>query len=272
MKLFSKKRLKFRRVIAAAAACAALLPAAARSSDWKFSSSLNYDTGKYGTPDRTNSLYVPFTLKRYFSNAALSVTIPYVRQSSVGQVALVGGQPVRATKKTVVVAASETTTTESGLGDIMLRGAYTLMREDPNSFDLALAGKVKLPTADKDKGLGTGEMDEGVGLEFAKEVVPGWTLLADGYYTVIGDPEGVRFNDQVALDIGFYKPLNKTLALTVLYATQNAIVDGNPGPRSVSGTLSYSAPDDLQFSGGLVLGLSDGSPDLGVSAGFSRKF
>ena len=253
-------------------ACVALLTAAAGAEDWKFSSSLNYDTGKYGTPDRTNSLYIPFTLKRYFSNADVSVTAPYVRQSSKGQITWVGGQPVRGTKKTVVVAASETTATESGLGDIMLRGAYTLMREDPNSFDLALAGKVKLPTANRRKGLGTGELDEGVGLELAKEVVPGWTLLADGYYTVIGDPKGVHYNDQVALDIGFYKPLNATLALTMLYETSNAILDGNPDPHSVSGTLSYSAPDAIQFSGGLTVGLSDGSPDMGVSAGFSRKF
>ena len=244
------------------------LPDAAGQKNWKFSSSVNYDTGKYGTPDRTDSFYIPFTLKRYYPDADISVTVPYLRQSSTGQVTWVGGKPVRVSRGTGAAAGSS----ESGLGDIALRGTYALMREGPNSFDLALAGKLKLPTANRSKGLGTGEMDEGVGLEFGKEITPSWSLLADGYYTIIGDPDGVDFNNQVSLDIGFYSPLRENLGLTVLYETQSAIVDGNSDPRSVSGTLSYSAPEGVQFSGGLTLGLSDGSPDIGVSAGFSRKF
>ena len=235
---------------------------------WKFSSSFNYDTGDYGTPDRTNSVYIPFTLKRYFADGDLAVTVPYLRQSSTGQVTWVGGKPVRLDKAPRASAASS----ESGLGDIMLRGTYALMRENPGSFDLGLAGRIKLPTADEDKGLGTGEMDGGAGLEFAKELNAGWTLLADAYYTVIGEPEGVDFNNQLALDLGFYKTLKENLGLTVLYESQNAISDGGADPRSVSGTLSYGASAGLQFSGGLTLGLSDGSPDAGVSAGFSKKF
>lgn len=257
-------------IFAAAVAGAETLPEAAREADWKFSSSVNYDTGKYGTPDRTNSLYIPFTLKRYFSEADLSVTVPYLRQSSAGQVTWVGGKPVHVGMRKA--AASSATSTESGLGDIILRGTYTLLRDGPKSFDLGLAGKLKFPTADETKGLGTGETDEGAGLEFAKEISPGWTLLADGYYTVIGDPSGVDFNNQISLDAGFYRKLSGNMALTVLFETQSSIVDGNADPRSLGGTLSYSAPDGIQFSGGLTLGLSDGSPDIGLSAGFSRRF
>ena len=241
---------------------------AAAPAVWKFSSSFNYDTGKYGTPDRTNSVYIPFTLKRYYPDGDLSVTVPYLRQSSTGQVTWVGGKPVRVGKAPPAAAASS----ESGLGDIMLRGTYMLKRESDGAFDLGLAGRIKLPTADEDKGLGTGEMDGGAGLEFAKEITAGWTLLADVYYTVIGEPEGVEFNDQTAMDIGFYRPLREDLGLTVLYEAQSAISDGGTDPRSLSGTLSYGAAAGLQFTGGLTVGLSDGSPDAGLSAGFSLKF
>ena len=253
---------------AAAIAGAEPLPEAAREADWRFSTSVNYDTGKYGTPDRTNSVYIPFTLKRYYSEADLSVTVPYLRQSSAGQVTWVGGKPVRVARGQGAAVNS----TESGLGDIILRGTYTLKRDGPKSFGLGLAGRLKLPTADENKGLGTGELDEGVGLEFAKEINPDWTLLADGYFTIIGDPDGVDFYNQVSLDIGFYKKLSGKLGLTMLYETQSAIVDGNADPRSLSGTLSYSAESGAQFSGGLTLGLSDGSPDIGLSAGFNRRF
>ncbi|MFA6434986.1 MAG: transporter [Elusimicrobiales bacterium] len=268
MELFSGKHLKLRRTLAIAIACAAFPSTAVRAEDWKFSSSVNYDTGKYGTSDRTNSIYVPFTLKRYYGGADLSVTAPYLRQSSTGQIVWVGGTPVRTARGKATTATSE----QSGLGDITVRGTCPLKRNKSKSFDLALAGRIKLPTASKNKGLGTGEFDEGAGLEFSKEVIPGWTMLADGYYTLIGDPPGANFNDQVSLDLGFYRPLRENLSLTVLFETQSAIVDGNAAPRSISGTLSYSVPEGTQFSSGLTLGMSDGSPDIGISAGFSRKF
>lgn len=265
MKIFSGESGFFSRALAAALACAALSPAAA--ADWKFSSSLNYSAGKYGTAERTTSLYVPFTLKRYYARYDLAVTVPYLRQTSAGQMVWVGGKPLRATRGSF----RQASTTEAGPGDIVLRATRGLTLEDA-AFGLALAGKLKLPTADEDKGLGTGQADIGAGLEFSKEVSAGWTLLVDGYYTVIGEPAGVNFNDQLALDLGFTRTLRENLALTVLYETQNAIVEGNPGPRGLSAALTGGAAGGLQVSGGLGLGLSDGSPDLGLSAGFSLKF
>lgn len=265
MKIFSEK---LRLTLAALLACAALLPAAAGAADWKLSSSINYDTGKYGTTSRTDSFYVPFTLKRYFSSWDLSVTVPYLRQSSTGQVIWVGGQPTRGPGKHLAAG----TAGQGGLGDIMLRGNYPLLLEEHNTFDLALAGKLKLPTADKDKGLGTGEADAGAGLELAKEVAAGWTLMADGYYTLIGQPAGEDFNNQLSLDAGFYRQLSEKTGLTVLYEARNAIVNGNAGPRSLSGTLSMGGADGAQYFCGLTLGLSDGSPDAGASLGLSKKF
>ncbi len=248
--------------------CAALPAAGARAAGWEFSSAANYDTGKYGSKDRTDSVYIPFTLKRCYSGVDLSITVPYLRQSSRGLVTRVGGKPVRI----AAPGGSAVNSSGAGLGDIILRGAYTLKLDGPRSFDLGLAGKLKLPAASKSKGLGTGELDEGAGLEFAKEIAPGWTLLADGYYTIIGEPAGMELNNQAAVEVGFYRALLKSLGLTVLYEMQNAIVDGNAAPRSLSGTLSYGSPDGVEFAGGLTLGLSDGSPDTGIGAELNLRF
>ncbi|MDO8803108.1 MAG: transporter [Elusimicrobiota bacterium] len=255
-------------ILAAAISCAALPPEAAFAAGWEFSSAVNYDTGKYGSKKRTDSVYIPFTVKRSYLNAGFSVTVPYLRQSSRGLVTRVGGKPVRAIRGTGAAINSAA----SGLGDIMVNCAYTLKLDGPRSFDLGLAGKLKLPTASHKKWLGTGEPDIGAGLEFAKEITPDLTLLSDGYYTVVGDPDGVNFNNEVMLDVGFYSPLLKKVGLTVLYETRSAVLDGNADPRSVSATLSYSGTDSLQFAGRVTLGLSDGSPGLGIGAGFNRKF
>jgi len=252
-----------------AALCLAGSAAPACAEDWKMSALVSCDTGKYGTADRMTSVYIPLTLKRYFLAASASVTVPYLRQSSNGQVVRVGGNPVRVNK---AVTATTAGPSESGLGDIMLRGNYPLLQEGPSSFDLALTGSLKLPTASESRGLGTGKLDAGAGLEFAKEASEGWTLLADGYYTLVGEPSGADYDNQLSLDFGFYRPLENDLGLTVLYETRSAIVPGNPGPRDLAGTLDYKASDGNRYSAGLLLGLSDGSPDLGVSFGVSRRF
>lgn len=240
-----------------------------RAEDWKLSASANFDTGKYGTDSRTSSLYIPFTLKRYYPYADVSVTVPYLRQSSTGVVTRVGGSPVRAVKKTATV---NTSSSEAGLGDVLVRGSLALRTEKQDALDMALVGKLKLPTADEKKGLGTGQMDEGFGLELAKAVSPRWTLLADAYYTIIGDPSGVDYNNELAFDLGVTRPLAPGLTLTALYETRSALVNGNPDPRDLSFTLERKAGNGDRYSCGLLLGLSDGSPDLGVSAGVSRRF
>jgi len=263
----------FRKILTSGAlplalACAALPLPAAAAADWEFASAINFDSGKYGSEERTDSVYMPFTLKYNYAVADLSITVPYVRQSNKGLVTRVGGKLVRAAGGTGAVIKSP----ESGLGDIIISGAGTLMLDGPRSFDLALAGRLKLPTASRNKGLGTGKIDAGAGLEFAKEITPALTLLSDGYYTIVGDPAGMDLNNEVMLDVGFYTPLFKNLGFTALYETRSAIVDGNSDPRSVSGTFSYSAPGGSQFAGGITLGLSDGSPGFGIGAGFSRQF
>lgn len=248
--------------------CAAARPASAGEMDWRLSSSLNYESGTYGTDTRSRSVYVPVTLKRYWDDWHASITVPYVSMTSDGDVTNVGGRPVRTRR----ARSAAGTTTQSGLGDVILRGGYDLLSEDPDPFDLAVVGKVKAPTANKNKGLGTGEFDGGLGLEFGKLVAPDWTLLADAYYTLIGDPPGVRLNNQVAADVGFSHLLAEALTLTVLLEGSSALVSGEPHPVDVRGSLDYKVTERASLVAGGLIGLSRGSPDFGLSFGGSVRF
>jgi len=248
-------------VAAARSACASDLA-------WKFSSSLDYASGDYGTGTRSSSLYIPFTLKRYWNDWNASLTVPFLSQSSNGQVTNVGGKPGRIGRGSV----STDATTHSGLGDLLVRGGYDILKEDPQPFDLSLVGKVKFPTADKDKGLGTGEFDGGFGLESGKLIAPGWTLLADLYFTVIGSPPGLDLRNQAAADIGVSRLLIKELTLTALLEGSNALVSGEPAPFDLRGILDYRLNEQGGLFIGALAGLSDGSPDYGLSFGGSYRF
>ncbi|MDA8131371.1 MAG: transporter [Elusimicrobia bacterium] len=243
----------------------AALAASAAAKDWRFGAGAAYDSGKYGTGIRTDSVSLPFTLTRYYHFGEVSATAAWLRQSSKGRVTRVWGLPAR------LPATRGPSSAESGPGDILVRGTLALKTEKEDAFDLALVGRLKLPTADKDKGLGTGQLDQGAGLEFSKDIAGRWTLLLNGYYTIIGDPRNFNFNNELALAAGFRKRLNEVLSLEGLYETRSALVDGTDDPRDLRGLLTYTKADGDVLSAGLLLGLSEGSPSVGLSFGFSRR-
>lgn len=244
-------------------ACAA--PAAAL--DWEFGSSALFESGKYGGTRRVASVYVPLTLKRAFADTDLSLTVPFTRQSSVGPVTRVGGRMVRVAPP----GAAASRGAQAGAGDVLARGTYLIKRDGPGSFGFSLGGRLKFPTADDKKGLGTGELDQGAGFEFSKVLNPRWTLLADGWYTIVGDPAGVDFNNQLDLSVGFRAPLEGGLDLLVLYGTSSAVTDGNADPRELRAELAKTA-GARRWSAALSLGLSSGSPVYVLGAGLFQKF
>lgn len=85
--------------------------------NWTFTSSVNYSTGDFGTNTTTDTVYVPFTLQRNFSEGRVFLTIPYIDQKSGTDVSAFGGRPFR-TRNTGV----NNTGWNGGLDDIILGG------------------------------------------------------------------------------------------------------------------------------------------------------
>src|SRR2546429_6842425 len=63
---------------------------------WSFSTSVNYSVGDYGSNKDTTIVYVPFTLGvRPIDRLWLSLTLPYIYQSSENAVVTGGGVAAR---------------------------------------------------------------------------------------------------------------------------------------------------------------------------------
>lgn len=234
------------------------------AADWKFSASATFESGKYGTGTTTDSLYVPFTLKRYFDTGDISVTIPYVMLRSNGLVTMVNGMPLKVNKKAGGI------TTTGGLGDIIAQGRVYALKDEP--LDISIIGKVKVPTADKDKGLGTGEFDETVGIELGKALSPTWSIFADGYYTFIGSPAGQDFKNISSFDLGVSNRLTQSLTGSFFYYENTPLTSGNPDVKEVMASLEYKVTKETRLFGGVSAGLSTSSPDYGITGGISVKF
>ena len=173
------------------------------SPHWRVSVMVNYSSGSYGTDYKTNIVYAPMTIRRIFRDGDVSLTIPFISISGTGAVRLVGGVPTRTgsvSGGTAATASSgagrgkspgaiplSSSTTDSGLGDNILRGRYYLIEESTILPLVALIGKIKFPPADADHGLGTDEFDEGFGVELTKSLSDRWLAYLDGGYTFVDE-------------------------------------------------------------------------------------
>ena len=85
---------------------------------------------------------------------------------------------------------------QSGLGDLRLAASHRLLGGGAKVFRLDLGVQVKAPTADPDKGLGTGEWDSYVGITSEYRF---WTATGFGGFgwNYLGDPEWAELNDVV---------------------------------------------------------------------------
>src|SRR5262249_17794137 len=109
-------------------------PATAEESEplWSFSTSVNASVGDYGTGKDTTLIYVPFTLGvKPIDGFTLGLTVPYIYQTGQTIVITGGGVGVRKDKQRQLGTATQNqvTSTEQGLGDVLLKGQYVLCEE-----------------------------------------------------------------------------------------------------------------------------------------------
>ncbi len=254
---------------------------------WRVSATVNYSSGSYGTDSRTNILYAPMTVRRMFRDGDVSLTIPIVSISGTGSVRLVGGTPTRtsttASPTGSVAAVSgggkgpgsrplSSSTTDSGLGDMILRGRYYLVEESAILPLVAITGRIKLPTADANRGLGTGEFDEGVGMELTKGLGDRWLAYLDGGYNIIGDAPGTNFNNQWWYDVGIGYDVTDNLHMSVFYEEYRALVNTVSNARDLLALTNYIVSDAVHLTGSLLVGLSNGAPNYGMGVGVRFRF
>ena len=171
--------------------------------NWQIGFTPSYSSGNYGTSTTSSFFYAPISIRRFFKDGDVAIVIPFVTATTDGGTTLVGGNAVRVDNSgpgsgsstgcsnsgpgsgnCLTGRAPGQNVTESGLGDIILRGRYYLVEEKDWTPLIAITGRLKLPTADESRGLGTGKMDEGVGTEVSKRLGDNWITFLDGGFNI----------------------------------------------------------------------------------------
>jgi len=223
---------------------------------WKVSTGIDYSSGDYGDSEDTEILYIPFNIAYATGPWTAKVTIPWVQIKGPGGVVGAGDGGV------VLGGGATQVETESGLGDIWTSLSYSVEAIPSDLFFLDLVGKVKIPTAGEDKGLGTGEFDYTLQADFFKALGK-LTPMATIAYKIKSDPDGYELDNVFYLSAGADYKLTEEMNIGATLDFQEASTDSSDDALEVFSYLGYRLDEDWRFTVYGYAGLSDGSPDAG---------
>jgi hypothetical protein len=218
------------------------------------STGIDYSSGKYGEAERTETLVIPIGIKYEFGDWTLRATIPYVESTGPSNVS--GSGPDR-----VAINSGENTRRKAaGLGDIVLSASWNAFQDGP--WLIELGAKAKLPTADKNEGLGTGKTDYSVQTEVYRTLGSS-TLFGTLGYKRMGDPEGTDLKDPFFTSVGWSYKTSPVTALGLSYDYRQKIQDSGAPLRDATAFLTHKLDQHWKLQGYLVTGFSKASPDMG---------
>lgn len=229
---------------------------------FKVTSGVDYSVGNYGQAMDTEIWYVPFTGKVERGNWTAKVTVPWLSISGPSAVLGGGGDG------TVLRTAGVKRTTESGLGDIVTSLAYDI--ELPQTTYIDLTGKVKIPTGDFNKGLGTGEADYSLLVDGTKMFGP-LSVFAGTGYKFVGTNSTLNLKDSVMVNAGFGYDITPELNAGATYDWRlSASRKSNPSESTFY--LNYKFTKEMNVQVYANKGFSDGSADHGFGMMAGYKF
>ena len=223
----------------------------------------DFSSGKYGTADSTDILYVPVTGKYQTDKATIKVTVPYIRITGPGGVAY-GIGPLGETTATTIV------TTDSGLGDVITSAGYTVYEDDTLALDLV--GKIKFGTADANKGLGTGKTD------YSAQIDGDYTRNTNTFFGTVGYKKyGAPVDGETLRNVPYgtigasHRLGNRTRAGAMFYMKQSpSIFTGNQ--REATVYIWTKILPSVKVEANASRGFAKGSPDFGFGAMITHTF
>jgi hypothetical protein len=216
-----------------------------------------YSSGKYGSSEKTEILYLPVTAKYETGPWALKAVVPYVRITGPGNVVGAGADRV------TLPGAPAARRTESGLGDIVASAFYNVMNERTGAFGLDLGAKVKLGTADETKGLGTGENDYSLQADVFKPLgsLTAFGSLGHRWY---GDPPGVDLRNVFYASVGASYRQSADTSFGLAYDFRPSITSTGGRISEATAFVSHRISRDVKLQLYGIKGFSTGSPDFGL--------
>ncbi len=221
-------------------------------------SGVDYSSGDYGQPLDTDILYVPVSAKATSGEWSFRISSGYINIEGPGGVIGGGDGGVIVTPGRGTMQITEA----SGIADTYFTVKYSPEFENLGVM-LDLSTKVKAPTADENKGLGTGKVDVTVQAEMSKFIGPVVPFASLGY-RFVGEPDTFMLNDIWIASAGAAYYISNKASIGVSYDYREAASALAEDSKEIFAYLDLKATKKWGVVLYGVAGLSDGSPDFGA--------
>jgi len=165
------------------------------------------------------------------------------------------------------------TTHAGGVGDLFLRAKWALMGDDGGPFGLAFVPYVKVPTAPSS--IGNGAVEGGLTVPVQFNLPNNLQVLFDPEVDVLADAVETGHHTNTIALVSLSYPASKTVTLSAeLWGDANFDPMGTVTQASFdlgAAWIPAKAPN-LQFDGGVNLGLNKAAPGVQVYVGVSHRF
>ncbi len=242
--------------------------------------------GKYGFDETTTVDVLNVSARRYLPRGEVQVSLPYLWLDGPADVRFISGQlattpggrgqapaPGQPGPIDDDTEPAGERRKESGIGDMVLQGEYYLMTGTATRPWVIGLMRVKLPTGDDERGLGTGaaDIEAGVGLI---QRFGNLDVLGDAGYTWVGSTSAFDLRNVLRLGAGVSRPFGSDERSNAYAYVENRTntIRGEKDRRSLALGVGTTVGAELRthLSASLFFGLSSTAEDVGayVSAGY----
>lgn len=215
-----------------------------------------YSRGDYGEDVETEILYFPINYTADFGKWGVQATVPHLRVNGIGNV-LVNGVVTRARAETQ-------RERNSGMGDSVLSLVYRTEPLSEGSPFIDFRMDIKLPTADEERGLGTGEADYSAQIDVS-QYFGSSVLFSTLGYTFRGKTDLYQdLKNSVFVQIGMAQPLNEQWSVGLFYDYQEAASSFSSEIHELVPYFSWQFARKWSFTGLAAFGFTDGSASTAV--------
>lgn len=236
----------------------------------RMSTGLHFSTGDYGEGARTSVVTVPLAIKYTKDNLSVRVALPYVWIDGPATLLDVtnGGDTVTGGaigRGDAGVGGLEETdpaparNQRGGIGDIAIAATYSF--DLGSDFYIDATGRVKLPTASRRNGIGTGKADVMVSADFGRDIGPA-SLYLHARKRFIDAGTATYLRDNWGAGAGISYEASDSVTLGADYDWQQSAVRGDAASSEITGWANVRLARTLSLSLYGSRGMSDESTDF----------
>ena len=214
-----------------------------------------YSEGDYGEPIDTEIFYFPVGYGANYGKFGFQLVVPYLQVTGAGNVLVNVGGINRAVAGTQRVKSR-------GIGDSILSMTYQMDPVTEAALFIDLRLDIKLPSADENRGLGTGETDYSVQVDLSKNVRNSVFFATLGH-SIRGKSniyQGLR--DSTFVQFGMARPLSPRLNIGIFYDFRERASLFSPEVHELVPYFSWQLSPNWTFTGMTARGFTDASADV----------